>query len=192
MGIFTGCLVIGVLIKRFLGKVALFITKTHRVLAMFYMVFCIVFGTYVNFYTLKVLERWQVAVACILLPWIGAVIAIILGLLCRIAKYKILTIATEAALQNAALALIIIEVSLDDPEKDLASVLPLVIFILGPVPWYLGLIYKGIKEKGRCLKQKEVYSFDESNPDEKNLENGGTINQKMRTVSLTVDESTGL
>ena len=61
---------IGLLIARYLPRVSAFMVKILKPLALFLILFILIFGIWANLYIFKLMD-WQVFVAGMGLPWIG-------------------------------------------------------------------------------------------------------------------------
>lgn len=154
MVIFLG---IGLLIKQFLPRVA---AVSRRILAPFsgiMIIFIIVFGTYANFYMFK-LMTWQMLVAAAINVWCGMFFGFILAYMFRKPLEDMLTIAIETGVQNTGVSIVVLGLSLGQPDADLASAVPVAASIMTPIPLTIAWL---VMRKRRFMKKNasgnEIY-----------------------------------
>lgn len=161
LGLFILCLVAGLIIRYWWNSLAVLIGKIHRAYAAFYLVFILTFGMYVNAYAFEMLTDWRVALSAMLLPYTATAFAATLGFIVRQPKERVMTIAIETALQNGAVALVLVDKCLTSPADDLAAVLPVLCTVFAPLPWWSLLFIKGYYDKCACLKPRALYYLEE-------------------------------
>jgi hypothetical protein len=97
-------------------------------------------GVYV-YYSALVRVTWDILVACIVVPVCGYTIGALAGKVCRQSRPRWITISLETGFQNLALSLMIIGTSLEQPESDLAGVVPICYtFLSASIPTLLFII----------------------------------------------------
>ena len=106
------CLV-GLLIKRFLPKLADPIARFTRPFSGIFVLYILSFGTYVNIYMYIIMGTVpKVIPAAILLPLLGYSIAFGIALLLRRTKRSAVAISIETGVQNASIPIIMLQVRL--------------------------------------------------------------------------------
>ena len=118
-------LLIGISIRRCLPKVANFMVRFMKPLALFLIVFILVCGIWSQFFMLKLIT-WRTALAGFALPWLGFGFGCLLSKLCKRERKDIIAIAIETGIQNTGMSIFMLWHSLDHPAGDLAAVVPVV------------------------------------------------------------------
>lgn len=147
------------MIRRFLPKVANFMAKMLKYVALVFVIVIVGFGIYANLYMIKLMTDWRVRFSssschfffCILvlnaaliyqqvllssfaLVLLGYTFGGVFALLLRQKWSDALTIAIETGVQNTGIAIFILRVTLDQPEADINTVIPVAVAIFTPVP----------------------------------------------------------
>ena len=140
------CLV-GLLIKKFLPKVADFIAKITRPFSGIFVLYILSFGTYVNIYMYIIMGTVpKVIVAAILLPLLGYSIAFVLAIVLRRTSRSAVTISIETGVQNASIPIIMLQGNFLQPEGDLGAVMPVATSLFTQFPimfaWLGLLVYR--------------------------------------------------
>lgn len=149
------CLTIGLLLQKFQPKVAAFLRKLLKPFTAVLMTCVIIGGTYISFYFVKLLTLKVIAagLSVALGGYIcGAVVALIAGL----NRKQVIACSIETALQNPGIAFVLLQLSLDQPESDLAAV-PVIgqLFMTGIPLWITFLIYFTIKKVLQRIRTKQ-------------------------------------
>ena len=167
LGLLLVPVLIGMAIGHFFPKVAYYVEKALKPLAITLILLSICLGIPVKFYAF--LADWNLYLAALLLPLIGGALGIGISLICRLTVKQALTVGLETGLQNALLATTMLALAFRPPEKDLMARVPLLISILS---------------LGECLVLyigKRIYDFatgkkpDDDDDEEKFDENGNKI-----------------
>ncbi|UXI19586.1 RNA-binding protein [Sarcoptes scabiei] len=143
MVIFLG---IGLLIKRFFPRIA---NIARRILAPFsgmMIIFIIVFGTYSNFYMFRVMNFKMIFAAAINV-WCGMFLGFTLAYLFRKPMSDMLTIAIETGVQNTGVSIVVLGLSLKQPDADLASAVPVAASLMTPIPLTIAWLIVRLNEK---------------------------------------------
>ncbi len=141
------------LIRRFLPKTANVFAKMLKYVAVIFVVVIIGFGIYANLYIIKLMNDWrvrlmihfslnrinfckllQVLVSSFSLVTLGYLFGGTFALLARQPWPDALTVAIETGIQNTGISIFILRVTLDQPEADINTVIPVAVAIFTPVP----------------------------------------------------------
>merc|ERR1711892_713311 len=152
-------LLIGVSIRKCLPKVADFMVKIMKPLALFLIIFILVCGIWSQFFMIKLIT-WKVAVVGLALPWLGFAFGCLFSKLCRRERKDIIAIAVETGIQNTGMAIFMLWFTLDHPAGDLAAVIPVAVATLTPFPLLAALVYYNLKNKWCPANTKEKEMVD--------------------------------
>ena len=149
-------LFVGILIGRYLPKIAGLIRKTVKPLSYTFILVQLVFGSLTNQYMYVLMVRyWYMSVAGLALPALGMLCAYLIALVFRQGKVRAITIAIETAIQDVAPALLILIGSMSQPEGDLAAAVPMVSKLMSTIPlviaWIATMTYTKCWKTGKCL-----------------------------------------
>jgi len=133
-------LLIGVSVRRCLPKVADFMVRIMKPLALFLIVFILVCGIWSQFFMIKLIT-WQIALAGFALPWFGFGFGCLFSKLCKRERKDIIAIAIETGIQNTGMSIFMLWFTLDHPAGDLAAVVPVAVATLTPLPLLAALAY---------------------------------------------------
>ncbi|XP_013416873.1 ileal sodium/bile acid cotransporter-like [Lingula anatina] len=162
--------IIGVLIGRFLPKVAKVIRKCVAPMSLILVLFIITAGVYTNVYMFLLMAKdWRVIIGGVLLPAVGYVIGCIAAFACCLPWYRVKTIMFETAIQNTGIAIVLLRFSLPQPDADLSSVMPVTATMFTPLP--LLFIYIVKKIVGCCCGKPKDEDEDDEEEKEKNDKN---------------------
>ncbi|BHF82926.1 hypothetical protein SprV_0802606600 [Sparganum proliferum] len=143
-------LVVGLLVKYYLPKMATKVRRLLRPLAILTTLFLVAFGTYVNLPICALIVEYPLLLpTATALPWIGFLAAGLVAFLLRRSRAEILTIAIETGIQNIGIAVLVLIYSMPQPEGDIGAVMPLAVSIFTPLPLLIALIVVSIRER-RC------------------------------------------
>jgi len=73
----------------------------------------------------------------VLLPWMGFAFGALAALIARQPRENVTAIAIETGIQNSGIAIMLLKLSFDAPDGDMASVIPVVVSIFTPGPLLL-------------------------------------------------------
>ena len=82
----------------------------------------------------------------------------------RLGKPQIIAVSVETAIQNSAIALIVVQTSFEPPYNDVASITPIAQLIIVGIPLWISVMVIQIRK--RLGKDKNV---EESGPEEKEV-----------------------
>ncbi|XP_017142604.1 P3 protein [Drosophila miranda] len=109
--------------------------------------FIVIFAIITNFY-LFYLFSWQIAVAGMALPGLGYIFAWLAAKLLHQTAADALTIAIETGIQNTGIAIFLLTTTLESPQSDLTTVVPVSVAVMTPLPLL------GIYLYNRCCRPK--------------------------------------
>lgn len=184
MLIFLG---IGLLIKRYVPKLA---NVCRRILAPFsvaMIVFIIIFGTYTNLYMFKVMT-WRILLATAANVWTGMALGYGLAFIFGKPLEDLIAIAIETGIQNTGVSIVLLGLSLPQPDADLASAVPVAASIMTPIP--LTIAYICIKIHKCYFSKKHMSILSTESFEKEQLKNGKPIpntDSNMTVVDLNGD-----
>jgi len=145
-------LMIGLLIRRFLPKVACVLAKTLKPIAALFLFIIITFGVYANLFLFSLMTA-KVCFASASLVVLGYMFGGVAASLLRQPWQDSLAIAIETGLQNTGIAVFILRLTLDQPDADINTVIPVTVAIMTPVPLLLLWIAQKVvlHRQGICL-----------------------------------------
>ena len=157
---------------------AKYIIKGIRPLMVIFFILVFTLGVYANLYIFDVMKNTpEILVAGAIIPYVGFLFGGLVALLTCQNRQRIRTIAIETGIQNTGIAIVLLKVSLPEPDNDISIVAPIAAAIFTPIPMLIAItayeIYK------RCYKKKkeEYYLTDQ-----------GSSTAKIVTVNGTIDE----
>ncbi|CAD5117543.1 unnamed protein product [Dimorphilus gyrociliatus] len=121
---------IGVVLTNFAVKISNVIEKYLKPFIVIIGLVFLSFGIYVYYYALQV-ATWREYLGVILLSSIGYILGTSAGFIFRQGRDKAITIGLETGFQNMALSLLMIQLTYDSPESDLAGVAPVIYMFAG-------------------------------------------------------------
>ncbi|KAI1720283.1 sodium bile acid symporter family domain-containing protein [Ditylenchus destructor] len=113
------------------------------------------FLIYTNMYVIS-LVSWPIVLSACALPWSGYVIAYFVSLLFCQAYRERITIAIETGVQNTGITFLMLMYSLEEPELDLALVMPIAVILVTDKPLLILYIIRWIWNKCRGDEQDLV------------------------------------
>lgn len=143
-------LAIGYGLKRFFPRIAAFMARILKGFSSLLLIFIVVFAIVTNLYLFE-LFSWRIVIAGLGLPWLGYLMAWVLAKIARQNPKDSLTIAIETGIQNTGIAIFLLRFTLDQPEADLTTVVPVAVAIMTPIPLLMVLIYQ--KVSGMCWQK---------------------------------------
>jgi len=148
-------LLVGVSIRKCLPKVANFLVKCLKPMALFLIVFILICGIWSQFFMIKLID-WRIAVVGFALPWLGFGFGCMFSKLCRQERKDIIAIAIETGIQNTGMAIFMLWFTLDHPAGDLAAVVPVAVATLTPFPLLTALLYYNLRRRFCGPEEKEM------------------------------------
>jgi len=152
-------LLIGVSIRKCLPKVADFMVKIMKPLALFLIVFILVCGIWSQFFMIRLID-WKIALVGFALPWMGFAFGCLFSKLCGRERKDIIAIAIETGIQNTGMAIFMLWFTLDHPAGDLAAVVPVAVATLTPFPLLVALVWYNTRAKMCPVQSKEKEMVD--------------------------------
>jgi len=176
---------IGLLIRRYCPKVSNFLIKILKPMALFLILFIIIFGVWANLYIFKMMT-WQVFLGGMGLPWIGFLLGFIVAKICRRPTEDVIAIAIETGIQNTGMSIFILWFTLHQPLGDMTAVIPVAAATMTPLPLLAALI--GLKVRDFFVK-KDMIPIDE-NIDTSDNGTSSIIKTKMINDEMAESDST--
>jgi sodium/bile acid cotransporter 3/5 len=105
---------------RFAPKVSKILVKTLKPVALFLIMFIIVFGVWANLYIFK-LMTWQVFLVGMGLPWLGFMSGCGIAMIFKRPVEDVIAIAIETGVQNTGMSIFILWFTLDQPLGDMTG-----------------------------------------------------------------------
>ena len=153
----AGSYSLGVFLKRISSTTAeAFLNWLAKPVCLLFTLLYVTLGIYINMYIFSVLSS-TVMVVVTLLPVLGYLIGGFISYLSRQQTDSIKTTATETAIFNCMLVLIMIRFSLPQPDADIASTIPMWVLFMSPVPFILAWFTQKIRRciNKQCAKRRE-------------------------------------
>merc|ERR1712241_686671 len=145
---------IGLILSRFAPKVSKFMVKILKPLALFLILFIIIFGVWANLYIFDMMT-WQVLLSGMGLPWLGFSFGFAIAKILKRPMEDVIAIAIETGVQNTGMSIFILWFTLDHPLGDMTAVIPVAAATMTPLPLLTALIIMKIRdfctEKGKFL-----------------------------------------
>ncbi|XP_055390142.1 ileal sodium/bile acid cotransporter-like [Condylostylus longicornis] len=141
-------LFIGLAIQKFHPKLANVLIRLLKPISIIILIFIISFAIITNLYLFK-LFSWRIIIAGMGLPWFGYILSYTAAWLFKQNKSDCLTISIETGLQNTGVAIFLLRFSLQQPEADLTSIVPVSVSIMTKVP----LLTLYFIQKSFCLDE---------------------------------------
>ena len=113
-------LTIGLILSRFAPKVSAFMVKILKPLALFLILFIVIFGVWANLYIFKMMT-WQVFLGGMGLPWIGFLLGFSIAKLSKRPMEDVIAIAIETGVQNTGMSIFLLWLTLDQPLGDMTG-----------------------------------------------------------------------
>lgn len=133
-------LAVGFLIQRYMPRTRDVLVRILKPFSSCLILFIVIFAIVANLYIFK-LFSWQIFVAGMGLPWLGYMAGWVSAKLLRCPPGDALAIAVETGVQNTGIAIYLLRFSLEQPEGDLTTVVPVSVATMTPIP--LALIFLG-------------------------------------------------
>ncbi len=178
---------IGILIKRFKPEVAKKLQKVFKpvIICVILVVSCMGFAT--NMYIFKLFTPTLFLAGC-LLPYIGFIAGGAVAALLRQPWYRVKTIAIETGIQNVGITMMIVKLTLPQPDADLSLVAPVVILTCTPIPLIILVCIREIRL--RCCNKDNLASVNkdlEYNMEDVNDPGGKMINDYQPVIQKVLD-----
>jgi len=119
-------LIIGLLIQRYCKRLSAVIVRLLRPMFIISILLMLVVGVWSNLYMFRLIRPLLMLIGC-LLPYIGFLLSGVVAFILRQPPQRILTIAIETGIQNTALPIVLMNLSLPQPDADLSTVGPVTV-----------------------------------------------------------------
>ncbi|RWS28382.1 ileal sodium/bile acid cotransporter-like protein [Leptotrombidium deliense] len=180
----TICLGIGLLFQKYLPRVAKVCRKILAPISVAMIIFIIIFGTYANLFMFKYMT-WNILLSTALNVWIGFLVGVIFAAIFRLPLPDLIAVSIETGIQNTGVAIVLLRLSLQEPNSDLATVVPVAASLMTPIPLVAVLVFR--KLQSCCAK-----SSKEHEPiDETKHESGDKILSNNTSTSTLMDPNKG-
>jgi predicted Na+-dependent transporter len=146
---------IGICISHYSKKVRLLVERLVKPMMLFFLIFFLLFGTFVNWYLIKMIDLYT-ALTAPLLPYLGFLFGALFAWICRLDWVHVKTIGIEAGIQNVGIAFMIIFYSFPQPYATKAIVVPLVVAFLTTKPFWLVYVIRNQIIKYKKKKELET------------------------------------
>ncbi|XP_045600862.2 hepatic sodium/bile acid cotransporter [Procambarus clarkii] len=176
---------IGLLIKWRSQRVAVVLKRLLKPVSIIFIIFIMTFGIYANFYIFAFFD-WRVALAGMLLPWLGFIFGAVASLLCRRNLEESIAISIETGVQNTGLSIGILKVALKDyaPLGDITMVIPIAVATMTPIPLTIAYIIKRIQD---CRKRHRKLELKCPYDDEDDIKNDMPLSASTSCTPLHKD-----
>merc|ERR1719273_2867796 len=169
---------IGLAISRWAPKVSKFMVKILKPLALFLILFIIVFGVWANLYIFDMMT-WQVLLSGMGLPWLGFSFGFTIAKILKRPMEDVIAIAIETGVQNTGMSIFILWFTLDHPLGDMTAVIPVAAATMTPLPLLTALIIMKIRDF--CTEKGKVPINDD-------LDNHDIRDSIIKTTKLPIEE----
>ena len=117
--------------------------KVIKPFAFIFLVFLLTFGLYTNRYVFSIIGAYpKILLPALLQPYLGFTCAFLIAkTLGKQPRFRCITIAIEAGVQNIAIPMTLLQNSFDQPMGDLAAVMPVTTALFTPIPLMLIFLF---------------------------------------------------
>lgn len=136
---------IGLLIQRFLPKIAARSKKLLLPICIILIIGIIVLAAVANTYIFFLLS-WQIVIAASISVWTGFLAGILVSLACRFPASDVIAVSIETGIQNTGIAFVLLSYSLDNPVSDMAAVVPVAGSMITPIPLFVVFCYMKLRK----------------------------------------------
>lgn len=112
---------IGLAISRWAPKLSKFLVKILKPMALFLILFILIFGVWANLYIFEMMT-WQVCLSGMGLPWLGFTFGFTMAKILRRPMEDVIAIAIETGIQNTGMSIFILWFTMDHPLGDMTGV----------------------------------------------------------------------
>ncbi|XP_044732463.1 ileal sodium/bile acid cotransporter-like [Chrysoperla carnea] len=169
-------LAIGYLIQKYAPNFCKIMVRILKPLASFLLLFIIIFAVVTNTYLFD-LFSWRMVVAGLGLPWLGYLLGMVSAIILKQNAKDVLAISIETGIQNTGIAIFLLRITLQQPEADLTTVVPVAVAVMTPFPLMLLFFVK--KCRARYNQKKTVLHI---------MENGRDLEDKQHVETLTANQ----
>ncbi|KAH8304879.1 hypothetical protein KR018_006036 [Drosophila ironensis] len=142
-------LLVGVIIQKRSARITRVLVRLLKPISACLILFIVIFAVITKFYIFSFFS-WQIVLAGMSLPGLGYLLAWLAAKLLHQNTADALTIAIETGIQNTGTAIFLLTTTLDEPEADLTTVVPVSVAMMTPLPLLGIYLYK------RCIAPKAV------------------------------------
>ncbi|BFZ12877.1 hypothetical protein BsWGS_15916 [Bradybaena similaris] len=182
--------VIGLFLQIKMPSIARVIIKTTRLVLGIFLAFFLTVGTYANWWVLGMVDG-KILFASGALPYFGFVLGGFAAFVGRQSNSDIVTIAVETGIQNTAVPIVLLRMSLTGPEQATSIVVPLISSTLTPLPLLVAILYVEVKD---CLQNRGKAAEELASPEdtaaEEEVEIGRNKPPSRHSQHSRVDDAT--
>lgn len=151
----TLTLAIGLAIQKYKPLLAAFLKKIMKPLTAVIMTIVIIGGSLMSLYIIPHMT-WRIVLAGLSCAMSGYVLGAVVAALFNLNRNQIVAVSIETALQNPGVAFVLLQLSLNQPDSDLAAI-PVVaqLFMTGIPMWITYLLYFCIKSLKKRIRKKK-------------------------------------
>ncbi|CAH1779452.1 unnamed protein product [Owenia fusiformis] len=172
--------VIGVIVNHFKPRVGAIIVKLLRPwVVLFIIVFLALLPVAFRFSFSFV--TWRIVLATFLTPLVGFILGAVIALIFKQPLKQIITISLETGMQNMQLSVVMIGISLPQPESDMATTVPIMYMLIGIMPWTVPVTVKITQFLIRYAK-KLIYGDKDGDQDNTVAHNKTCDDQEMNGI----------
>jgi len=143
-------LIIGLLIQRYCKRLSAVIVRLLHPMFIISILLLSVVGLWSNFYVFLLIRPLLLLAGC-LLPYVGFSISGVVAFILRQPPPRIFTIAIETGFQNTLLAIILMKLSLPQPDADMSIVGPVAISTASVLPLWIAYAIVEIRRRFNLL-----------------------------------------
>lgn len=143
---------IGLLVQRYLPKVAAMGRRILAPVCIIMILIIIILGS-IAYYELLLMLTWHIVIASSLNVWLGFLAGCLVSVAFRFPKEDVVSVAVETGIQNTGIAYVLLNYSLDPPDNEIASLVPVAASIITPLPLFI--IYCFMKIKEHCCASED-------------------------------------
>lgn len=150
--------ILGAMLRRKSEKVAdAILNWLSKPFLLFASILFVSLGLYINFFMFLVLDGSSL-LGIATYPCLTYCVGYVLPWALRQQTQYTKTIATESAIPNCILALVIVQYVLDQPASDISTIAPIWVLIFSPVPFIIEYLIKQLQvvAQEKCAKRKEI------------------------------------
>ena len=160
LAVFVVPCIFGVLLRKFKPPAGIWLARFIKPFALVFLIYLLSFGIYVNRYVFSMWAQYpRILVPALLQPYLGFTLAFLISrFAARQPRYRAITISIETGIQNAAIPMLMLQGSFEQPFGDTAATMPVTTALYTPIPLlctFIGLMSYKFCCKKRCGKGDE-------------------------------------
>ena len=171
----------GIMLKKYKPKWAEKWLKVTRVCVFVFILFMFTFGLYANLYVFR-LFTWQLVIGGCCLPYIGFIMGGLMSFICRVQYSHIITICLETGIQNTGIAILLMRLTLPQPDANLSIIAPVVVSMMTPIPLGIALAFIEVKKRYKKYRNKD-HKFEKVEMIDGDVNKNFIVDRNCETVS---------